>query len=73
MDRPYVTPEELIDAGMSIDEVNGHCLGAASSARGRLWPCSLVWGMGFAWSGLVAQESLLAVCARAGSHSSALH
>ena len=30
------------------------------------WPCSNVWGMGFAWSSFVAQESLLEVCRRAG-------
>ena len=31
-----------------------------------LWPCSKVWGMGFAWSSFVAQETLLGVCERAG-------
>ena len=37
-----------------------------SSPTDMLWPCSKVWGMGFAWSSFVAQETLLGVCARAG-------
>ena len=35
-------------------------------ATDELWPCSKVWGMGFAWSSYVAQETLLGVCTRAG-------
>ena len=33
-----------------------------------LWPCSRVWGMGFAWSSFVGQETLLQVCGHSGLH-----
>ena len=40
--------------------------GRPVQATDELWPCSKVWGMGFAWSSYVAQETLLGVCTRAG-------
>ena len=42
--------------------------GETRPSSSELWPCSKVWGMGFAWSSYVAQETLLGVCARAGLH-----
>ena len=66
MGRPAVQRQELLDAGATVEELGVFVDDGVDSARVSFWPCSNVWGMGFAWSSFVAQESLLAVCKRAG-------
>ena len=66
MGRPAVQREELIGAGATDQELWTFVDRGVDAARSSFWPCSNVWGMGFAWSSFIAQESLLAVCKRAG-------
>ena len=66
MGRPLVSRDELLGAGLTIDKLSAFVGHDVSHAGSTFWACSRVWGMGFAWSSFVAQESLLAVCARAG-------
>ena len=71
MGRPDVSVGELLRAGMTIDELRTYCRGCALGDGEvplglRLSPCSRVWGMGFAWSSFVSQETMLGVCDRVG-------
>ena len=66
MGRPVVKRQELLDAGATEEELVLWVARNVDPLRSSFWPCSNVWGMGFAWSSFVAQESLLAVCKRAG-------
>ena len=66
--RPPVTTAELVDVGgLTLEEIGKR---PDNSARPRLtdvvYPVSLVWCMGFAWSSYVAQSTLLAACRVAG-------
>ena len=66
MGRPAVKRQELVDAGATDAELSFVVAEGVDPSLTIFWPCSNVWGMGFAWSSFVAQESLLEVCKRAG-------
>ena len=66
MGRPAVSINELVDAGLSSDELRRALPASSACASTWLWPVSRVWGMGFSWSSYVAQITLLAVCAQGG-------
>ena len=66
MGRPAVSVTELVAGGMSLDEISRFCESGADPNQEFLWPVSRVWGMGFAWSSYIAQETFLNVCAKAG-------
>ena len=61
--RPRVTRSELVQAGLSVAEIDA--LGGSADVDSYI-PCSNVWPMGFSWSSCVAQSTLLGVCALAG-------
>ncbi|CAE7040158.1 unnamed protein product [Symbiodinium sp. CCMP2592] len=67
--QPAVQVRELVEAGMSLECILSLCDDLPSrdvKADTWLYPASVVWPMGFSWSSAVAQDTALAVCARAG-------
>ena len=66
--RPPVTIAELVDfGGLTLEDV-AMLLDPTTRPRRSdvVYPVSLVWCMGFAWSSYVAQSTLLAACRGAG-------
>jgi len=69
--RPAVEVSELRRAGLSLEEIS-ECVGAPVTCDTRLCPVSKVCPLGFSWSSLVAQSSLLQVMWRSGIDSKSL-
>ena len=67
--QPAVQVRELVEAGMSLETIFSLCDDLPSrDVKADMWlyPANVVWPMGFSWSSAVAQDTTLAVCARAG-------
>ena len=54
------------DNGATAADLRYFAADGVDSKREVFWPCSDIWGLGFASSSFIAQESLLEVCRRAG-------
>ena len=62
-----VTVQELLDAGLSFDNILAYKDGGDSLAcKSVLFPVHTVWPMGFSWSSAVAQNTTVATCVAAG-------
>ena len=49
----------LVVSIFAVTSSNPSNLSAEIGAGLSLWPCARVWGMGFAWSSFVSQETML--------------
>ena len=64
--RPFVSREELLNAGLTTDELNSSLRDDATPDASGWHPVSKVWSMSFSWSSAVGQQNLLSICADAG-------
>ena len=67
MARPLVKKHELITiGGLSAAEINEMCANPEATNLDAVFPIPVTWVMGFSWSSLVSQTTMLGICSEAG-------
>ena len=67
--QPPVQVAELLDCGLCLEDISSFCKDVSLTGLHpdmMLYPVHAVWPMGFSWSSVVAQETTIAVCKKAG-------